>query len=407
MEKKIRVLSCVAALNPCAWVGIFSAMEYLEKFYNISHVGVECKDVTWPDLIGADVIIFQRNTECFDLKILRIAKLLKKKIIYDIDDFLLGLPERYGELANYHNAPHRISNIKKFLNLADIVKAGSPQLAQNLSKYTSVKLKVFPLPNAQEYFLPVKHSSDGIVRIAIILTQDFVEFINLIFLPALKYLARRYRNNAQFIIFGKSSDISFCETNMIFVPFMDYQEYIKYFSNMTCDIGVAYLKDDFFTRCKTNNKFREFSARGVAGVYSKMPVYSDCVQHGETGLLADNTPEAFSEAISWLIENREDTRRIGLAARKFAEVNYRLENYARAWYAEIKEVDNVRVFNKMYLFRYFLAYFIFKIRRLSFSFPSVCNLFCKFYKICQEHGLLAALLKTSKYFAIKFKIYRN
>lgn len=397
------MLSCVAAVNPCSWVGIFSAMDYLEKFHNISHLGVECKDVTWIELIRADIIIFQRNTECFDLKVLRIAKLLKKKIIYDIDDFLLCLPDRYGELANYHNAPHRVSNIKKFLKLADIVKAGSPQLARNLSQYTPVRVKVFPLPNAQEYFLPVKHSNDGLVRIAIILTQDFVEFINHFFLTYLKYLAGRYRNNVQFIFFGNRSDIPIYESNFIFIPLMNYQQYIEFFSNMTLDIGVAYLKDDFFTRCKTNNKFREFSARGVAGVYSKMPVYSDCVQHGETGLLADNTPEAFCEAISWLIENQEDTKRIGLTARKYAEENYRLENYASAWFAEIKKIHSVKASKKLYLCRYFLAYLFFKMLRSSCSFANVCDLLCKFFKIWQDYGLLTALSKTFKYFSGKFK----
>lgn len=403
--KKIRVLSCVAAVNPCAWVGIFCAMDYLEKFHNISHIGVECKDVTWGELIRADIIIFQRNTECFDLKVLRIAKFLKKKIIYDIDDFLLCLPDRYGELATYHNAPHRVSNIKKFLKLADVVKAGSPQLARNLSQHTPVSIKVFPLPNAQEYFLPVKHSCDGVVRIVIILTQDFVEFINQLFLTYLKYLADRYGDRVQFIFFGNQSDILICESSFTFIPLMSYQQYIKFFSNMTFDIGVAYLKDDFFTRCKTNNKFREFSARGVAGIYSKMPVYSDCVQHGETGLLVDNTPESFCEAISWLIENREDTKRIGLAARKFAEENYRLENYASAWCSELNNIYSVNKSNKWYLCRYFFAYLFFIMLHSSFSFANFCDLWGKFLKIWQKKGLLDALSKTFKYFSNKFKDY--
>ena len=48
-------------------------------------------------------------------------------------------------------------------------------------------------------------------------------------------------------------------------------------------IGLAPLRDSAENRAKTNNKYREYAALGIPGIYSDMPVYASSVRHGETG----------------------------------------------------------------------------------------------------------------------------
>ena len=42
---------------------------------------------------------------------------------------------------------------------------------------------------------------------------------------------------------------------------------------------------------------------GVAGIYSDVEVYADCVRHGQTGLLVANNAEAWYRALRKLVDD--------------------------------------------------------------------------------------------------------
>ena len=82
-----------------------------------------------------------------------------------------------------------------------------------------------------------------------------------------------------------------------------YDRYLRRFSRAGYDIGLAPLPDDVFHRSKSNNKFREYGASRVAGIYSHNDAYSNCVEHEVSGLLVSNDAGHWYDALERLIED--------------------------------------------------------------------------------------------------------
>lgn len=97
------------------------------------------------------------------------------------------------------------------------------------------------------------------------------------------------------------------------------------------DIGLAPLLDTVYNRCKTDNKFREYGACGIAGIYSAIPPYTASVQHEITGLLTENTEDAWYHALKRLILEEVLRKSIAGNARKWISKNNSLPVIAGLW----------------------------------------------------------------------------
>jgi glycosyltransferase involved in cell wall biosynthesis len=88
---------------------------------------------------------------------------------------------------------------------------------------------------------------------------------------------------------------------VLFVPFcVDYRRYARIIASLRPDVLVAPLDGSRFSASKCPTKFLELSAAGTAGIYSKTKPYTDYVAPGRTGLLVDNTVDAWLEALEEL-----------------------------------------------------------------------------------------------------------
>ena len=110
------------------------------------------------------------------------------------------------------------------------------------------------------------------------------------------------------------------------------------FSSAGYDIGLAPMVDDDFHRAKTNNKFREYGASGIAGIYSDVPLYSAWIENDKTGLLVENLPEAWYAAMVRLIENPSLRQQIAQVARDKVKGLYSEEQFEQEWQRQILSV---------------------------------------------------------------------
>ena len=85
-------------------------------------------------------------------------------------------------------------------------------------------------------------------------------------------------------------------------PHIDnYDDYTAHALARRWDVGIAPLIGSPFEGFKTQVKYREYGAFGVAGVYSAVAPYVDYVDDGVTGLLVENTVAAWAGALDRMV----------------------------------------------------------------------------------------------------------
>ena len=96
-----------------------------------------------------------------------------------------------------------------------------------------------------------------------------------------------------------------------FVPFThSYLAYASTVSAMRPDVLLAPLDSSRFAASKCPNKYLETVAAGAVGVYSRVEPYLGAVRDGVTGLLADDEPTAWHEALERLWTDSDLRQRI-------------------------------------------------------------------------------------------------
>jgi len=104
---------------------------------------------------------------------------------------------------------------------------------------------------------------------------------------------------------------------------------------MAWDIGIAPLVDNAFTRCKSDMKFLDYAALGIAGIYSDLGPYAENVAHLETGWLASNSTEAWIEGLETLIARADLRARLAANAKRYVLAERTVDRCADEWIAAI------------------------------------------------------------------------
>ncbi len=116
-----------------------------------------------------------------------------------------------------------------------------------------------------------------------------------------------------------------------------YANFIRFQAERNWAIGIAPLRDHPANRAKTNNKYREYGACGIPGVYSDMPPYQGSVDPGVTGLLVGPSSEAWLSAIVQLALQPDQRERISMCAARDVREKHSVEKAAAIWCDCIRE----------------------------------------------------------------------
>lgn len=286
----------------------------------------------------ANLIVFARNVEPAHSHLLEAARQLKRPIIYDLDDNFFDIPLT-DDVGRYHRNPRRLRQLEAYLVSANLVRVYSQPLQDRVALLNPHIEKITPpvdwslIPAT----LPVRRGGTAIK--IVYATSRIQDNLAHIFLEDLLRVAERYPGKVELHFWGYRPPQLKKHPMAHFVELIpNYDQYLRKFYEHGYDIGLAPLLNDIFHLSKTNTKFRDYGACRVAGIYSDVEVYRECVENGVTGLLVPNRAGAWYEALVRLIEDQRLREDIQEQAQRYVRDNYSQEKFQQLWWAHIQRV---------------------------------------------------------------------
>jgi glycosyltransferase involved in cell wall biosynthesis len=331
-----RVLAILPRLSPSAWINIIKPLVALHEAGRI-RAWVTLEGLASPrDVERADVVIFSRNVNPDRAGLLRAAVRRGVPVIYDLDDNFFEIPPD-SAVGRACARQRHLAMLTEYLSSASLVRVYSRPL---LARAAELNPNVEMVPGAVDLGQIRSSAMSPTEPIKLIdATSRLDDALAAIFLPALRRLLEEPGPRVEAHFWGPRPPRDFHGVRHHAV-IHNYDRYLRRFSAAGFDIGLAPLADDVFHRSKTNTKFREYGACRIAGIYSDVDVYSECVRHGETGLLVPNTAADWYRAMRRLVDDIELRRTIQRQARSAVEANYSQEQFEEMFLKQIERLAN-------------------------------------------------------------------
>ena len=212
------------------------------------------------------------------------AKLLRKnsrKIIYDFDDAIMFSSSNPSSDSTCH---YRL--FKRTAGMVDVMVAGNEFLAEHARRFCG---KVIVLPTALDTKIfdrsELSSKTDDIIRLVWIGSKSTLQYLAEL-KPALEELGCKYDNLVLRIIADE-----FFELENMPVEKVCWTLDGHVVDLMACDIGLAPLPDDRFTRGKCGFKILQYFAAGLPTIASPIGVNSEFLKKSKAGFLADKCEE--------------------------------------------------------------------------------------------------------------------
>lgn len=275
----------------------------------------------------ADILVSGISSRCifvqkdvFALGLWRFFKGVGKRIVYDFDDAVFIDNARGGAavFAFPFSGKRGRELVVEMLRLSDLTIVANRYLADFACLHAS-KTLVLPMSLDLSAF-PVKESGENDrVVIGWIGSPQTSPFLSLV-RDALERVMSYY---------GSRVNLRIVTNGQVDLPGVRFEHLpwdgkSEIGSILSFDIGIVPIHDDPFSLGKSSFKLLQYMACGVPSVCSAVGFNREAVKDGESGFLADNADEWVAK-LGRLIEDRELRKRMGHAARLFAENNFSLE----------------------------------------------------------------------------------
>ena len=336
-----RVLVIYAGLIPSVEISVLIPLRYLAKCGRIElHAGTVAELDISHELCWCEIVVFSRSCLTHELPVLCKVRQLHIPYIYDLDDNFFQMAEKKEPTQLFLQEPGVMETLRHFVSGARVVKTGSKQMVREMEPYNS---NIVIHPYVFDFSLLKKRKPSWKDRdlVTIGYAGSLVHSEDLMMVcEALNRIAQEYPS-VRFAFYGaKPQNTEMLSSKLLerceFIPFQqDYRAFIADLSARGWTIALAPLKDSVCNRSKTDNKYREYGACGIVGVYSKMPLYDGRVRDGVNGMLAEDSALSWYEKLSFLLDHPEERQMIARRAYDDVSENNRIGAVADRWMNEL------------------------------------------------------------------------
>ena len=273
----------------------------------------------------ADYIFIHREASMIGPPVFEwiIAKILRKKYIYDFDD-AIWLPNYSDTNARFHRLK-AYWKIKKIIKWADQVVAGNTFLmnyALQYNKNVSVIPTTIDLENVHNQLS--NHDTEP-VNIGWTGTHTTMSYLHDL-LPVLKELEKEYDFTFT-VISNQPPEFEFKS-----LRYIKWNKETEISDLAKFNIGVMPLIESPWAEGKCGFKGLQYMALGIPAVLSPVGVNKEIIVHGENGFLCE-TASDWKKRLIQLITDKSLRRTIGASGRKTVAERYSVEankeNYLR------------------------------------------------------------------------------
>lgn len=311
------------------------AREINKRFPN--HDVVVKTDVAISDFCRSNVMVWQRVSEPTLLPKLQLAKQQGIKNIYELDDDLFNIPEKFEKPYAHYATPEVRAAILEFMRGCDAITVSTHELAHAIRHHVPSH-PIFVVENTLDverwedaYAAKQTNPTEKIV-IGWMASGSHTIDAPLIMPALLRALQEDERVHIKLIGW-----VGWEQMSDVFKPYadrietMDWVDYVQLPKIMQdIDIGICPLIDNAFNRSKSGIKWLQYSALGAATVASDLAPYRD-IRDGEDGMLVAETQEAWADAISGLVKDDAKRKAMGAKARQRLLADFDVRNRAGEW----------------------------------------------------------------------------
>ena len=265
---------------------------------------------------SADLIVIQRDFPLFldaCSNVLKIAAANHIPVVYETDVDLVGNADS-NHLPPTQAAVRQL--IEQILRMVAAVTVPNETIAANFRKFNN---SVIVIPNVIDdklwANLPLERHTDKTI-IGYVGSPNHKDELDKL-IPALQEILVKYTETVELWVWGlcqpKLRSISGVRHVAGVIP--NYPAFARQFIPMRPDIAIIPQNGAESGGVETQLRYYEYSMLRIPGVYANSGSYASEIENGKTGLLVDNTADAWLTAMESLIENPVLRERMGGMAR--------------------------------------------------------------------------------------------
>lgn len=378
------VLQISRALIPSVRLCGYEQFGHMQKAGKLEFRYASIRELT-PELAGwADVVEFVRSDSAAELVCAKELRKAGKYLIYMLDDDLLEIPDGFQSSDYYHRKSVQ-ANVRAIMHECHCFLSPSAHLRE---KYGKGFERVGAIEEPALFDTVPEKRADNTVRIGFAGSVDRAGDIDQILSETVERLLAHYGDRISVEFFGAKPAFA-DRLGLRHIPYCDsYAEYQATMQTLGWDIGLAPMPDTEFHRGKHYNKFIEYAACGIVGVYSDLLPYRRAVEHEISGMLCANDSEKFYTAISHLIEDDTLLARMRENVVQLANTRFSLPAVTDALERELDGILTVKTDRKPLEFTK-------KLRRI--------DLYDRLKGGIQQDGFFTFCLKKVKKFVFRMK----